>query len=182
MIEKNDKPKYSRDGENAMKVNARGHIRFNLIDFFVALIVLLAVAALIVYFLPGATERFSSNSEVEITYVLEFRGIDEAFIANIHGGDSVYNASQNFDMGTVKSVAIESYSVLEYDASSGEGVMKEHPTLKTIVITISSSAIYTDGEGYSINGERIAVGGKYSVRFSDFAGTAYCTQIRLFSK
>ena len=179
MIDKNEKSKYSRDNENDMKINARGHIRFNIIDFFVVLIVLLVAAALVVYFLPGVTERFASDGAVEITYVLEFRGVDEAFIANIQAGESVYDASQNFNRGTVKSVAIESYSVLEYDSSLGEAVMKDHPSLKTLVITISASAIHTNGKGYSINGERIAVGGKYAVRFANFTGTAYCTQVKL---
>ena len=182
MIDKNEKSKYSNDNENGMKINARSHIRFNIIDFFVILIVLLVIAAMVVYFWPGLMERFSSNGEMEITYVLEFRGVEEAFIANIKSGESVYDASQNFKRGTVKSVAIESYSVLEYDSSSGEAVMKEHPNLKTLIITISVSAIYTEGEGYSINGERIAVGGKYAVRFANFTGTAYCTQVRLSSK
>ena len=136
-------------------------------------------------------EGFEYPAEVSVTFCsaehihklnLEFRGVEEAFIANIKSGESVYDASQNFKRGTVKSVAIESYSVLEYDSSSGEAVMKEHPNLKTLIITISVSAIYTEGEGYSINGERIAVGGKYAVRFANFTGTAYCTQVRLSSK
>ena len=182
MSEKNEKINHSTDNENAMKVNAKGHIRFNIIDFFVILIMLLVVAALVVYFLPGITERFSTKGEVEITYVLEFRGVDDIFIANVQGGDNVYDAGQNFDMGKVKSVATEPYSTLEYDSSLNEAIMKDHPELKTLIITVTASAIYTEGEGYSINGERIAVGGKYNVRFPNFTGTAYCTQIKLTSK
>ena len=182
MGNKNDKNKYNSDADGSMKVNVKGRVRFNIVDFFVILFVLLVAAALVAYFLPEVTDRFSSNSEVEITYVLEFRGVDDMFIANIKGGDKVYDASQSFNMGKVKTVATESYTTLEYDNTLGEAVMKDHPNLKTLVITVSASAIYTEGEGYSINGERIAVGGQYNIRFPNFTGTAYCTQIKLSSK
>ena len=182
MSEKNNKTKYSSDNDNAMKLHAKGRIKFNAVDFFVILIVVLAVAALVMYFLPGITERFASDGEAEITYVLEFRGVDSSFIANIQGGDKVYDAGQNFNMGVVKSVETEPYRTLEYDNVLGEAVMKDHPEMKTLIITVTASAIYTENEGYSINGERIAVGGKYNVRFPNFTGAAYCTHVKLSSK
>lgn len=182
MSNKNDKSvKFNVDSENSQKVQAKGRVRFNIIDLFLILVVILTVTALVAYFLPGITDRFSSGGEVEITYVLEFRGVDDMFIANIQNGDNAYDARQNFSMGVVKTVATESYETLEYDVDTGSAVMREHPEKKTLIITVTTSAIYTDGEGYSINGERIAVGGKYDMRFPNFTGTAYCTQIKLSS-
>ena len=182
MINKNEKIKRESDNENSMKVNAKGRIRFNIVDFFVILFVVLVLVASVAYFVPELTERFGSNGEVEITYVLEFRGVDSEFIANVRADDKAYESSQNFAMGTVKSVVTETYTSLEYDNALGEAVLKDHPAKKTLVITITSTAVYTEGEGYSINGERIAVGAQYNVRFPGFVGTAYCTQIKLSSK
>ena len=91
MSDRNGKTRYVADNDGAMKVNAKGRIRFNVIDFFAVLIVILILAALAVYFLPGITGRFSSGGEAEITYVLEFRGIDDIFIANVQVGDNVYD-------------------------------------------------------------------------------------------
>ena len=182
MTNKNDKIKREIDNENSMKVNAKGRLRFNIVDFFVVLFVVLVLVASVAYFVPEITERFGTNSEVEITYVLEFRGVDDDFIANIQSGDNAYEGSQNFSMGTVKSVATEAFTSLEYDNTLGEAILKDHPAKKTLVITITATAIYTEGEGYTINGERIAVGAKYDIRFPNFAGSAYCTQVKLSSK
>lgn len=182
MSEKNVKTRHGTDNENAMRINAKGHIRFNIVDFFVILVVLLVAAASVMYFLPGVMEKFSSDGSVEITYVLEFRGVDDIFIANIQGGDKVFDAGQNFNMGNVISVETESYKTLEYDSLIGEAVMKEHIGKKTLIITVTASAIYTEGEGYSINGERISVGGIYDIRFPNYSGKAYCTAIKLSSK
>ena len=182
MSDKNGKTRYSADNDSAMKINAKGRMKFNVIDFFAVLIVLLVIATLLVYFIPGMTGRFSSGGEAEITYVLEFRGVDDTFIANVQVGDNVYDASQSFNIGTVKSVETVSYKTLEYDNSMGEAVMKDHSNQKTLVITVTSSAIYAEGSGYSINGKRIAVGGAYDVRFPGFTGSAYCTDIIVSSK
>jgi hypothetical protein len=182
MTNKNDKINLESDNENSMKVNAKGRIRFNVVDFFVVLFVVLVLVASVAYFIPEVTAHFAANGEVEITYVLEFRGVDDDFIANVLSGDNAYESSQNFSMGTVKAVSTEAYSSLEYDNALGEAVLKDHPAKKTLVITITSTAVYTEGEGYSINGKRIAVGAQYNVRFPNFSGSAYCTQVKLSSK
>ena len=152
---------------------------FNIVDFLLILIVITAVSVLLMYFLPGATDRFSSKDEVEITYVLEFRGVDNSFVSNVKEGDLLYDAGQNFNMGTVKSVVADSYSALVYDSVTDTAVMKEHPQLKTLVVTVTVSAIYTEGEGYSVKGERIAVGRAYDMKTQNFIGSAYCTEIKV---
>lgn len=182
-MNKNEKTiKSATDGEMSANKKKKGGKRFNIIDLLLILIAVALVATLVIYLLPGITDRISANGETKITYVLEFRGVDDSFIANVQNGDRVYNANQNFNMGVVKSVATDSYSSLVYDQTSGGAVMKDHPNLKTLIVTVNASAIYTDGEGYSINGERIAVGCKYDIRFPNFTGSAYCTQIKISAK
>ncbi len=155
--------------------------RFNAVDFLLILIALAVVAAAVIYLVPGLVGRLSSNT-TEVTYTVEFRGVDPDFITNIQAGDKIYDANQNFMIGTVRSVATDSYSVLAYDPVTGEGVMKEHPTLKTLIITVNASAVYTEGEGYYVNGERIAVGRKYDLRLPHFTGSAYCVEVETSSK
>ena len=55
--------------------------------------------------------------------------------------------------------------------------MKEVEGLKNIVVTVTAKAIYTDGSGYSVNGDRIAVGNSYNISFPDFSGSAYCIEV-----
>lgn len=156
--------------------------RFNLIDFLLVLIILAVIAVALIYLIPGLTERISSASETEITYVLEFKGINADFIANIQNGDGVYSASENFRIGTVKSVATDSYTSLIYDPTTNSGVLTEHPSLKTLIVTVKATAVYDMGEGYSVNGERIAVGKEYYIRTPNFTGTAYCVEVETSNK
>ena len=181
-MSKNEKiVKAKTENETGGKEPKARKLKFNLVDLVLVLIVISVISALIAYFLPEVSGRFSKNGEVEITYVLEFRNVDEKFIANIQNGNSVYDAGQNFNIGTVKSVSTEPYKTLEYDKETGAAVMKEQSG-HNLTVTVTASAIYAEGEGYSINGMRIAVGTSYDVRFPNFVGKAYCVQLRISTK
>ena len=157
-------------------------VGFNFIDFLLVVVILAAITLALIYLVPGLNDRMTSTGKTEITYVLEFRGVDSEFIANIQNGDGVYSVNKNFQIGTVKSVATDSYSSLVYDADTNSGVLTEHPSLKTLIITVKATAIYNIGEGYSVNGERIAVGREYYVKTPNFTGTAYCIEVETSTK
>ena len=55
-----------------------------------------------------------------------------------------------------------------------EGVLAEYPDKYNVIITISAEASYAAEKGYSVNGTRIAVGEKMSLRFPDYVGEGYC--------
>ena len=151
--------------------------RFNVVDFFLLVIILAIVAAVVLYFIPGAFKRLTATDETDITFTLEFKGVDEAFIANIKNGEAVYDSSKNYMLGSVKSVENYAYTTLVYNELTGTAEMKEVPGLINIIVTVKAKAIYTDGEGYSVNGERIAVGCAYNISFPNFNGSAYCIEL-----
>ena len=151
--------------------------RFNLVDFFLLLIILAIVAALVVYIVPGIYQKLLGEEETEITFALEFRGVDVEFISNINVGDSVHDAGKNVLLGQVKSVEHYADTVLVYNEATGEGELRELTDKKNVIITVTSGAVYTDKEGYSVNGERIAVGRGYDVGFPNFSGSAYCIDV-----
>ena len=142
--------------------------------FFLLLIVLAVIAALVIYIVPGLSDKLTVHDEKEITFTIEFRGVDEAFASNISVGDHVLDSSKNYMLGSVKAVESYAYTVLVYNEETGAAEMRELPDMKNIIVTVSATAVYTDGEGYSISGERIAVGREYYIRMSDFSGSAYC--------
>ena len=148
--------------------------RFNFVDFFLLLIVLAVIAALVIYIVPGLSDKLTVHDEKEITFTIEFRGVDEAFASNISVGDHVLDSSKNYMLGSVKAVESYAHTVLVYNEETGAAEMRELPDMKNIIVTVSATAVYTDGEGYSISGERIAVGREYYIRMSDFSGSAYC--------
>lgn len=158
-------------------VKAGKHGRFNLVDFFLIIIVLALIAAAVSYFLPGISKRLAGANDVEITYSLEITGVEDKFLSRIAVGDVVYDSGNNYAIGTVKTVEQYAYTELYYNEETGVLETKEHPDLKNIVITISASAIYNSGEGYSINGTRMAVGKSYNIRFPEYAAVANCIEL-----
>ena len=151
--------------------------RFNIVDFILLLILAAIVAAIVLYFIPGAFNRITATDETDITFVLEFRGVDEDFVANIKNGDSVYDSSRNYQLGSVKSVESYAYNKLVYNEETGVAEMKNVPGLTNLVVTVTTQAIYNYGDGYSVNGERIAVGRAYDISLPKFNGSAYCIEL-----
>ena len=149
--------------------------KFNIVDCILVLMVLAVVAAVVVYFVPGLFN--AAADETEITFTIEFRGVDSAFITNIKNGDPVYDSGKQYVLGKVKSVENYAYTELVYNEETGTAEAKEVEGLKNIVVTVTAKAIYTDGKGYSVNGARIAVGCAYNIGFPEFSGSAYCIEV-----
>ena len=150
--------------------------RFNVVDLLLVLIVLAVIAAVVLYFIPGAFKRLTATDETDITFTLEFKGVSEEFITNIKNGDSVYDAGKSYELGAVKSVENYAYTTLVYN-EEGVAEMKDVPGLINLIVTVQAKAIYTDGEGYSVSGERIAIGHAYDISFPNLSGSAYCIEI-----
>lgn len=156
--------------------------KFNVVDFFLLLIILAVIAAAVIYVVPGISEKLTPGTESEIEFSIEFKGVDSAFLANINVGDTVYDSGKNYVLGEVKTVENYAYTILVYNEESGVGEMREQADLKNVIVTVKATAVYTDAEGYSIGGERIAVGCSYSVRFPQFSGEGYCIEVSASAK
>ena len=181
-MNKNEKtPISSGEVTNVTRAKKYAGGRFNLVDLCLIILILAAIALILVYLIPGLSSRFQHFDERGIMYTLEFNGVDAAFSANIKSGDAVFNAAKNYRIGTVKSVESASFRVISYNEQTGMAEMKEHPELKTIIITVSADAVYNEGIGYSVNGDRIAVGHTYNVRFLNFSGEATCSALSVVS-
>ena len=152
-------------------------VRFNLVDFFLIVIIIALVAAAVSYFLPGISKKVAGANDVDVVYSLEIIGVEDRFLSNISVGDVIYDASNNYALGTVKSVEQYAYTEYYYNDATGNVDIKEHPNLKNVVVTVSTTAIYTKGEGYSVNGSRLAVGCIYNVRFPRYATRANCIEL-----
>ena len=152
---------------------------FNFIDFLLIVVILLIVAALIYVFLPSSLIKgLFADDTVEIQYTIEIKGIDENFLSNVKENDVVINAVSKSNIGTVTAVDYSTqYTILEYNEASQSGVLSVVPGKYNMVITINASAHYTEGEGYTINGTRIAVGEQISLRFPSFVGKGYCISV-----
>ncbi|MBQ2999781.1 MAG: DUF4330 family protein [Clostridia bacterium] len=151
--------------------------RFNLIDLILVVLVLLVIAVLIQVFSPfSLIKKLSSNQTKEIQYTIEISGVDAEFIDRIKEDDLVIDSISKNNLGKVVTVSYNTYSEFQYVETDegGEGVLSEHPNKFNLLVTISTTANYAEGSGYSVNATRIAVGEKLALRFPDYVAEGYC--------
>lgn len=152
--------------------------RFNLVDLILVVIVLLVIAILIQVFSPFSfIKKLASDQTREIQYTVEFSGVDGEFINRIKEEDLVINSVSKNNMGRVVTVSYNPYTEVQYierDDGTVEGTPSEHPDKFNLLVTISVTANYTEGSGYSVNATRIAVGEKLALRFPEYISEGYC--------
>lgn len=153
--------------------------KFNIIDFLIILVILLLIAAIIYVFLPSSwIQKISSDKSVDIQYTIEIKGVDEAFLNNIREKDIVLNSVNKSNIGTVTAVDYSTqHTQLEYNQSEQIGVLSVVPDKYDVIVTISATAEFTEAQGYTVNGTRIAVGEKINARFPDYVCEGYCISV-----
>lgn len=168
-------------GTSAVSAKKKKTGRFNLVDFFLIVIVLLIIATVIYVFAPFSRLKALVKSETHsIEYTVEILGVDEALISKIQENDAVLDAVSKNTMGTVIAVDYHTkYTELQYTEQNDQkvGVLAEHPSKYNLIVTVTATADYMQGSGYSIHGSRIAVGEKLSLRFPDYACEGYCIAV-----
>lgn len=160
--------------------------KFNIIDFLIILLVAAVIGTTIYAVISWSDiKAIWSTSSKDIQYVVELRGVDAEFINKIKKNDIVIDSVSKNQLGTVQSAdSIEPYSILDYEEKTSDdgkktytGILAEDKTKYNITVYISATAEYEKGVGYTVNGNRIAVGEILDLRFPQFASTAHCIHI-----
>lgn len=148
--------------------------RFNLMDLVLVLIIVLVIATVLYIFDPFAwIKGMTAKQDRDIIYTVEFVNVDEAFLNKIQENDLVIDSVSKNTMGTV-TVPDYNHHYTELQYVDQQGVLVSYPNRYNVLVSISTAAEYVEGEGYSVNSRRIAVGEKLSLRFPDFAAEGYC--------
>jgi len=148
--------------------------RFNLIDLILVVLVLLVIAILIQVFSPSLIQKLSSDQTKEIKYTVEFSGVDSDFVNKIKEEQLAVDSVSKNQMGKVFAISVEPYEELQDVENSNIGKMSPYPDKINLQVTIVVTAAYTKDQGYFVNGDRIAVGEKLSLRFPDYVAEGYC--------
>ena len=162
--------------------------RFNFIDLTLIVILLLVLGAVIYSFSPvSLIKKWANKDTRNIQYEVEFSNVDETFIDMIKADTIVIDSVTKNKIGTVTMVnntKYVDYKVMEEKRTEGEEtvteyVMKpiEHTNKYNVLVTITVSANFSEGEGYSVNSTRIAVGEKMALKFPDFKCEGYCVGV-----
>lgn len=155
--------------------------KFNLIDFLLIVIILAVIASLVYVFLPYSfVKNITADETLEIQYTLELTGIDEEYLESIKENDIVLDSVSKSNIGTVAAVDYSiQYTELVYNETEKVGLLSPVAGKYNVVVTVSATARYEEGEGYSVNGTRIAVGEKINARFPNYICECYCISVPL---
>ena len=157
--------------------------KFNFIDFLLIVIALAIIATTVYVFVPKAWfGKIVADESQDILYTVEIIGVDQKFAGNIKENHNVIDNISKSSIGTVMAVSVDSYSELKYvydsaTGTEGSGKLVTYDDKHNLVVTISASALYNEGEGYYIGSCRMAVGEKLSLRFPDYSCEAYCIAV-----
>ena len=166
---------------NKLDIKEKKKHKFNIVDFLILLLVVAIIGtAVYAVFSWSDIKTLWATSSKEILYVVELRGIDQDLIDNVKGTDIVIDSISKNQLGIVQSATSDPYSILGYTVDAdGEytATMITDGSKFNITVTISATAEYEKGVGYTVNGTRIAVGEVLDLRFPQLASTAYCVHI-----
>jgi len=164
---------------NKGKKKKRG---FNFVDFLLIIIALAIIGGVIYLFSPiSFLKDLGSQINGTLDYTVEIRNVDVMFIENIKENDVVIDSVSKNTIGTVSAIDHNTkYTELDYRENADgqyEGVFLEYPDRYNITVTITADAEFLEGQGYSVNNCRVAVGEKMSLRFKDYVCQGYCVYV-----
>ena len=158
--------------------------------FLVIDAVLLAAIVAAIVFLVSLLTPFSifdsdSTQERQITYTVEISGVDRDSLGALKIGDTVTDHQTGAVIGGVTAVSRRPYEVYtDVPTDELDEALNSHVVTKstypeefnTVTVTLSTTADYQSGVGYSVEDCRIAVGRTYDLRFSGYAGNGVCVE------
>jgi hypothetical protein len=113
-----------------------------------------------------------------VEYVIMFSAIDESLADTIKNGDMVYNEDGTVCLGQISGeVEVDAYSTVGY--KDGVAQMKVYPDKVNLTVTIRVDAQHSADYGYSVEGNRIALGRKYTMRFPGLLAEGECININV---
>lgn len=166
-----------------------GHRRwlFLLVDVLLLAAIVASVIFLVVLLSP--VEVFGDTDEEvrELTYTVELAGVEQATVEALQPGDTVIDKETGAVIGTI--FAIEPprpYTAYTDQASATKDpVLDKHTVVKvtypddlsTVVLTVTVSAEYLQGVGYTVDGCRVAVGREYELCFPAYTCKGVCVAL-----
>lgn len=158
----------------------KGHRKFNWVDLLLLVVVVAVLFATVFLIDPFSINVFGDQeNNVVLEYTVQTEYVEESLVNKVHIGDEALSAVNKASLGLVSAIRNDIlYSEAHYDRESGTVSMKEYPDRYNLQITITADAVFEEGKGYRVKGNRIAVGEQYSLMFPEYVGSGYCIRMR----
>lgn len=159
------------------KGKKRGSPKFNAFDVVIILVLLLVVIIPIVLAIRAEQESNAPGTKEDIVYRIKIDDIDVETIGKIAKKQNVTDAATGKVIGTVYAIsgALPYKNYARDEEGKVEASIDENGSY--LVLTIKATAVYNDTEGYTVQGERIAVGKVIDLRLPNFEATGVCTAL-----
>ena len=159
-------------------------ISFNIVDIVLVVLILSFVVLAIFLLAPNAKWDFTDGQNAKLEYTVEISGISKEMAAKIRVGDSVFEGENHYMIGSVTNTEMNDCLEYIYNEASGriEAVAyidegNSSSVQKTLLVTITCTAEYAEGLGYTVNGYRIAVNQEMSLCFPGYNGSGQCISV-----
>lgn len=157
---------------------------FNLVDVILSLMILTFLAVVVFLFASNSNFTWGGGQTVKLEYTVEISGISQEMAANIRVGDQVVDGENGYVIGAVSNTEIDDCVEYVYNESSGriEAVAytdegSSSTVRKNLLVTVTAKAQFAEGEGYTVNGYRIAVNQGMDLCFPGYTGEGQCISL-----
>jgi hypothetical protein len=157
---------------------------FFAVNAALVLFALVVVGAICWHFAVPDARRVAGYEDREVQYTLTFYDINGAMASAPAVGTSLIDPVTGAVMGEITALYAEPATVTAQVWRDGWETMPENiPTstvelsAKIVSITVCTKAAYREGEGYTKNGVRLAMGCSYTVCFAGTVADGVCTAL-----
>lgn len=156
--------------------------RFNVLDLIIIIVLIFAISIALILTIPKIRDRVQAGEKVRISYTVVFYNVDSSVFDQIASGQTLTDIVGGKILGMVSEPPETelSYSYVIETNENGDNVLKKQEDSmgkRNIIVTVEADARYSEGEGYTVDGYRIAVGKEMQIRFPNYTDTGYCTGI-----
>lgn len=161
----------SKENSNLRNQDAK-KVRFNGMDAFICIVLILAVAAAVYMFGGKSTGTRSSAKDTTVNVAVELTSLDEDVAYAIKEGDTVALGEKDKAMATVSKVEIEPAKLLGFDIENGRVYNSEVPHQYDAKVYMTAKGAETDS-AITIDNVVMRVGQSMVLSAKGWAGHGY---------
>ena len=160
------------------KEKKRVSAKFNAFDVVIILVLLLAIVIPIVLAVRAENDANASGTKESIVYKIRIDNIDTDTMGKIEKKQNVTDVATGKVIGYVYAIsgALPYKNYTKDEEGNVESFADDDGAY--LVLTVKATAVYNDTEGFTVQGERIAVGKTFDFRLPNFEATGVCTDLR----
>ena len=165
----------SKDNSNLQSQNEK-NVRFNGMDAFICIVLILAVAAAVYMFGGKGTGAKSAVKDTTVNVAVELTSLDEDVAKAIKEGDPVALGEKDKAMATVSKVELAPAKTLGFDIENGRVYNAEVPRQYDAKVYMTAKGLETDS-AITIDNVVMRVGQSMVLSAKGWAGHGYTIEL-----